>query len=436
MSWYINKIIPVYIALAPSKLGKFPSYVNKEHKQRCYMCKIEGKSNHKLGFVQTQCCSCKKGVCKVHHHILCPTCDTPSTLGSIPSYVDKEHKQRCYMCKFEGKNNDKLGFVQTQCCSCKKGVCKLHHNILCPPCAKSYVDGGQRETQASELVQAENDPLKVEPVHKSVHEPVHTPVHKPVHKQEKDYDCNMCDANFKHRKDLKNHTASEHIKPQDQEKRKVVRPFMCSTCGMNFVSNFKLTRHINAVHEKIRPFMCNECGTSFASKRDLDMHISALHDEKIANISQLIVMKKKIKTGDAFKAHPCPHCEVRCTRKDHLTRHIKTVHERQRFDKCPICQKTFCQPYRLKDHIENFHEGKKSFECPREGCDKTFSCQQKISKHIERVHEGKRPFSCDICGAGFDNKLRLARHIASEKCIVLKQAPNEDIKPTHEEKKL
>ena len=63
--------------------------------------------------------------------------------------------------------------------------------------------------------------------------------------------------------------------------------------------------------------------------------------------------------------------------------------------------------------------------------------QQSISKHIERVHEGKRPYSCDTCDAGFSNKLRLARHIASEKCIVLKkQAPNEDIKPTHEEKKL
>ena len=391
--------------MAPSPLGQFPSYVDKVDKQRCYMCKFEGKSNHKLGFVQTQCCSCKKGVCKVHHHILCPTCDTPSTLGSIPSYVDKEHKQRCYMCKLEGKNNDKLGFVQTQCCSCKKGVCKLHHRILCQPICQPCA-GNENEFKIESPVKPEKQGSK-------------------FHKQEKMYDCNMCDANFKHRKDLKNHTASEHIKPQDQEKCKVARPFMCSTCGMNFVTKFKLTRHTNAVHEKIRPFMCNECGTSFASKRDLDMHISALHDEKIANISQLIVMKKKIKAGDAFKAHPCPHCEVRCTRKDHLTRHIKTVHERQRFDECPICQKTFCQPYRLKDHIESVHEEKKSFECPREGCDKTFSFQKSISKHIERVHEGKQPYSCDICGAGFANKLRLARHIASEKCIVLKQAPSE-----------
>ena len=273
---------------------------------------------------------------------------------------------------------------------------------------------------------------------------------KGVHAGKKQFNCATCqddftqvnqlrhhmetvhDANFKDSKDLKNHTASEHIKPQDQEKREAARPFMCSTCGINFTTRFKLTRHTNAVHEKIKPFMCNECGTSFADKRGLEMHISALHDEKIANIFQLIVMKKKIKTGDAFKAHPCPHCDVRCTRKDHLTRHIKTVHEKQRFDKCPICQKTFNQPYRLKKHIENVHEGKKSFECPREGCDKTFSFQQSISKHIERVHEGKRPFSCDICGASFNNRLYLARHISSEKCIVLKQAPNEEAMPLPE----
>ena len=44
-----------------------------------------------------------------------------------------------------------------------------------------------------------------------------------VHKQEKVYDCNMCDANFKDSKDLKTHIASEHLKPQDQEKHKVPR---------------------------------------------------------------------------------------------------------------------------------------------------------------------------------------------------------------------
>ena len=96
-----------------------------------------------------------------------------------------------------------------------------------------------------------------------------------VHSQEKVYDCNMCDANFKDNKDLKKHITSEHIKPQDQEKREAARPFMCSTCGINFTTRFKLTRHSNAVHEKIKPFMCNECGTSFADKRGLEMHISA-----------------------------------------------------------------------------------------------------------------------------------------------------------------
>ena len=70
--------------------------------------------------------------------------------------------QRCYMCKLDGKGNYKLGFVQTQCCACEKGVCKVHHNILCPPCAKSFVDG-------AELIQNKNYPLKASSCTQSKH---------------------------------------------------------------------------------------------------------------------------------------------------------------------------------------------------------------------------------------------------------------------------
>ena len=77
--------------------------------------------------------------------------DAPSSLGSFPSYLSKEEKQRCYMCKLDGKPNNKMGFVQTQCCACAKGACKDHHHILCKPCAKSFIDGARDEARATEL---------------------------------------------------------------------------------------------------------------------------------------------------------------------------------------------------------------------------------------------------------------------------------------------
>ena len=136
-------------------------------------------------------------------------------------------------------------------------------------------------------------------------------------------------------------------------------------------------------------------------------------------------MKKDIEKGHALKPHPCPHCEKRFTRKDHLNTHIKTVHEGRRYDKCPICHITFSQPYMCKKHIESVHEGKKPLVCPKEGCEKSFSGLGGLNKHIKYVHEGLKPFPCDFCGVGFRDKFGLAKHIASEKCIVIKQSPNE-----------
>ena len=77
--------------------------------------------------------------------------DAPSALGSFPSYLSKDEKQRCYMCRLDGKPSNKLGYVQTQCCACAKGACKDHHHILCKPCAKSFIDGARDEARATEL---------------------------------------------------------------------------------------------------------------------------------------------------------------------------------------------------------------------------------------------------------------------------------------------
>lgn len=104
-------------------------------------------------------------------------------------------------------------------------------------------------------------------------------------------------STFSEKKNLKKHVHTDHLKPQDLEKHEESKPFMCSTCGVNFARKIHLQRHTASVHEGKRPFMCNECGTSFAEKRGLELHISSLHDEKIANISKLIQMKRDVKSA-------------------------------------------------------------------------------------------------------------------------------------------
>ena len=108
-------------------------------------------------------------------------------------------------------------------------------------------------------------------------------------------------------------------------------------------------------------------------------------------------------------------------------KHIESVHEGKKLLLCPRegCDKSFFHQSSLNKHINYVHEGKKPLLCPREGCDKAFSRQSSLNKHIYYVHEGKKPYPCDFCGLAFRDKFHLARHTASEKCIVSRQAPNE-----------
>ena len=108
---------------------------------------------------------------------------------------------------------------------------------------------------------------------------------------------NFCYLTFSEKKELNKHVNTDHLKPQDVSVHEETKPFMCSTCGVNFARKIHLQRHTASVHEGKRPYMCNECGTSFAEKRGLELHISAMHDEKIANISQIIQMKRDIKSA-------------------------------------------------------------------------------------------------------------------------------------------
>ena len=220
---------------------------------------------------------------------------------------------------------------------------------------------------------------------------------------------------------------------------KIVKPSKYTICDKTFSNKPQSKRHYASVHEGQKQYTCVLCQDGFNTVKNLkehmemvhdgakpQNHISRLHDEKIENISQLAGMKQKIKIGHSLKHHPCPHCEKHFTRTDNLATHIKTFHEGRRYEECPICHITFSQPYMRKKHIESVHEGKKLLLCPKEGCDKAFSRQKGLNKHINHVHEGKKPHSCDFCGFAFRDKFGLARHIASEKCIKIRHAPNKE----------
>ena len=93
-----------------------------------------------------------------------------------------------------------------------------------------------------------------------------------------------------------------------------------------------------------------------------------------------------------------------------MSKHVKSVHERNNSFKCEICDYTCPQKWILKQHLESVHEGKKLFKC--DICE--YSCSQKghLTIHVSSVHERKKPFKCDICDKNFSQKQSMKNHFA------------------------
>ena len=69
-----------------------------------------------------------------------------------------------------------------------------------------------------------------------------------VHEGKKPFKCDICDANFTQKPNLKQHIES------DNEGKK---PFKCDMCDTSFVFKHYLQGHIASIHENRKPFTSN-----------------------------------------------------------------------------------------------------------------------------------------------------------------------------------
>ncbi|EEY56656.1 uncharacterized protein PITG_10209 [Phytophthora infestans T30-4] len=109
-------------------------------------------------------------------------------------------------------------------------------------------------------------------------------------------------------------------------------------------------------------------------------------------------------------------CDKRYSKREHLTRHVETVHvrgstqslEERKPYKCELCQARFTYNHGLTRHMKRSHRNVNlPFECSE--CLKGFKKKSELQAH-SYVHTGVLPFECEDCGERFLKRFWLTRH--------------------------
>lgn len=118
-----------------------------------------------------------------------------------------------------------------------------------------------------------NDTQEVNPENATIIEPSH--VQQVIqHKNEKEYNCNFCQRQFKKREYLSRHEKA-HFTTQI---------YTCSSCQKQFRNRTHLKRHM-IVHTNEKPYTCKCCQKQFNRKDNLHSHVKKTHlKEKPDNV--------------------------------------------------------------------------------------------------------------------------------------------------------
>ncbi|CAI5743438.1 unnamed protein product [Peronospora destructor] len=167
-----------------------------------------------------------------------------------------------------------------------------------------------------------------------------------------------------------------------------------------------------------RKSTCKEDKSSSSNSRDLNTIQSSILCAECGE--QFMFATKLVEHGKKTQHRPfaCQYkgCKKYYTKREHLTRHVETVHvydtiqsleQRKRF-KCRLCEAQFAYNHGLTRHIKRSHWNVNlPFECFE--CLRGFKKKSELQAH-SYVHTGVLPFECEECGERFLKRFWLTRH--------------------------
>ena len=84
------------------------------------------------------------------------------------------------------------------------------------------------------------------------------------------------------------------------------------------------------------------------------------------------------------KPHACPQCAAVFGSAQHLTTHVRTVHEKRKDHACPQCAAAFGKAGHLTAHVRTVHEKRRDHTCPQ--CAAAFGTASHLTRHVRAVH--------------------------------------------------
>lgn len=189
----------------------------------------------------------------------------------------------------------------------------------------------------------------------------------------KNFECDLCQAKFLLRYDLKRHMIKHNTK----------RSFQCSLCERKFKAANYLKNHVEAVHKKFpeRQFVCQICDRTYIHERHLVYHVRK-HQNDLRYSCQICDPPQLFHYSDAVKWHkirhhgePAPFICAICNRKFIHETSLKTHQKAHQKNgslavNCPICGKSISEKRHLKRHMRTHDEHKLSCPCG-------FSCKER-----------------------------------------------------------
>ena len=150
-----------------------------------------------------------------------------------------------------------------------------------------------------------------------------------------------CDFQTQSLKALKEHQLNEHSG----------RPYQCEKCGLAFLKQFNLKKHVDSVHLGVRGHMCDKCGQGFYKKS-----VMVRHQKTSCSGNPQYTNATKNEVGKHKKSFNCSECASSFNHIESLQLHMAKTHLNipSKFE-CHHCRKAFVMLSGFKHHLAVYH---------------------------------------------------------------------------------